>query len=1055
MRFYFLIGGMLLAFALRLPAQLNGTYTLGGAGAQFASFGAAVAELSAKGISGNVSFKVRPGLYEERFQITAIPGANANRRVTFESETGDSSSVRVFTNTADAATNWVVSLQNTGQITLRNLSFVAPASGLHGTVLQVNNAANIRVENCGFSGIRSGNPNSDSQTAVLVGGNSSGFQFSNSLIRGGYRGLLFTGISANNALPNGLISGSRFVGAVAQALLVVYVDNLDISNNVIEDHPDQSSVVGLEIYESDNLRVLRNTIRKSSGVGLILNDCRSSGGKRNLVANNMIALGSATAANAGTGIRLSGAWYVDFWYNSLHLFGAGAGQAYGIRLDDGSRLLVLQNNSIDGPPGTILVSEVTGANVFSAFSHCNLWAGGPPPVLPPNSVSLNPNYQSDTDLHLANSSLNNLGTPVAVTDDIDGQLRDGLTPDIGADEYTPSLLSAAVTRFPMLSADSVYCSTQPLSVVLNNSGSVPLTQALIEVFWQGALWTTVNWSGNLASGQSEEVPLGTLPLTPLVPNQVRASVRLPNGLADEFPADDQVVFDKAYAGLSGAYTIGGAGADFPDLSTAFEALRHAGLCGATEMLLRDGVYAEQIFVDAPFKGSSALRPLTLRGESGDSSAVQIVAAGSLAQNSTFRLDGATYVRIQHLTFQQTESLNNNFAALVLRGGHDLWVEHCVIQAPIPGSSAALYASPDSNLTIRHCAISGGETPLSLSGDEIKFNLLLANNKISGGYDDALRMQFWRNVRVENNEISSFSGFSANGMYGLGIRDFEIRNNRVRVWGPQASSGIYLKNCGQYARICTLANNAVAMNLGTGIIAISQGFNLIGCDHIQVLHNSVFHASADADNYAFFMNQSEHMTLLNNVIANGGAGRAFYSFGNTDLVSDYNVFFSKTGALGQTVNDLAGLQTLTGGDQHSVVADPGWAAPEPDSLRLRNPSLENIGTATFILTDLLGAPRQLPNPDPGAYESPVVLASGQAGAAERLLAFPNPLRGQVLGLAGADWAREALVFDLWGRAFAARLEAGVGVVLGDLPAGSYCLRLSDGRGRVGRCFFVKI
>jgi hypothetical protein len=210
--------------------------------------------------------------------------------------------------------------------------------------------------------------------------------------------------------------------------------------------------------------------------------------------------------------------------------------------------------------------------------------------------------------------------------------------------------------------------------------------------------------------------------------------------------------------------------------------------------------------------------------------------------------------------------------------------------------------------------------------------------------------------MEDNVVSSFSNSSHFGIYGLGIRDFDMRNNRVRVAGPQGSIGIYLKNCGRFSRTSVLANNAVAMNLGTGIIAIGRGMWLIGCSDIQVLHNSVYHLSDDADNFAFAMEQSNDMTLLNNVFANGSAGRAFYSFGNSNLLSDHNVFFSKTGTLGETVNDLAGLQVLTGGDQHSVVGDPGWAAPEPDSLALRNAALENIGTATSITTDLLGRPR---------------------------------------------------------------------------------------------------
>ncbi len=56
-----------------------------------------------------------------------------------------------------------------------------------------------------------------------------------------------------------------------------------------------------------------------------------------------------------------------------------------------------------------------------------------------NSVSVNPLFTNVTNLHLlGNSPLNALATPIgSITSDIDGDLRNATTPDIGADEFTP------------------------------------------------------------------------------------------------------------------------------------------------------------------------------------------------------------------------------------------------------------------------------------------------------------------------------------------------------------------------------------------------------------------------------------------------------------------------------------------------------------------------------------------------------------------------------------------------------------------------------------------
>jgi len=67
-----------------------------------------------------------------------------------------------------------------------------------------------------------------------------------------------------------------------------------------------------------------------------------------------------------------------------------------------------------------------------------------------NSISLNPDFVSATDLHISptSTSVNGNGTPIGyVTDDIDGQMRNPTQPDIGADEYTPGAYTITATAF--------------------------------------------------------------------------------------------------------------------------------------------------------------------------------------------------------------------------------------------------------------------------------------------------------------------------------------------------------------------------------------------------------------------------------------------------------------------------------------------------------------------------------------------------------------------------------------------------------------------------------
>ena len=60
-----------------------------------------------------------------------------------------------------------------------------------------------------------------------------------------------------------------------------------------------------------------------------------------------------------------------------------------------------------------------------------------------HSLDVNPQYMSGSNLHVSNILLNGVGQSLAaVTIDIDGDIRDPM-PDIGADEFDPSIANDA------------------------------------------------------------------------------------------------------------------------------------------------------------------------------------------------------------------------------------------------------------------------------------------------------------------------------------------------------------------------------------------------------------------------------------------------------------------------------------------------------------------------------------------------------------------------------------------------------------------------------------
>ncbi len=951
--------------AANLSAQLNGTYTIGGTDPSFTNFTTASAALSTQGISGNVNFNVRPGTYAERFILGPIIGSGPSRTVTFQAENGDSSSVILVNPTATGSTNYIIKL-SASYVVLKNLSFQTPAAGTYSLGIAIYSASNVRLENCQMTGsLNTSTQNANDRSLFIVSGACPNLTIRNCFFKYGQFGVAVFG-GETSASPDMLIEKNRFFGTIGEAVMTSFTHRIKIQQNLVD-----SCALGFSIASCSTAMVQNNRIFTHYYGCLRLSNCIGTSANRTLVANNMMAIyGTETQIS---GVIIQGSDYIDFFHNSLNIQ-AGTQQIYGVVLS-GSRYIRIQNNSIVVKQGGTPVVLSNEPNEIEAFSHCNLYNGLIVNDLPPNSISANPYYKSLKDLHVNNAVLNNLGAPSpTVPTDIDGENRSPQTPDIGADEYTPIQLSAGVMDFVNPSADSIYCAELPLEVVLRNTGLETLTSVVLTVTLNGVAQPAVSWNGSLASGESTRVSLGLLALVPAQANTVMVQSSVPNGTNDQFSQDDQLVFSNLFSALSGTYTLGGANPDFSSFSTAVNALQRGGLCGSTTLLVRDGIYNEQIQINA-LKGSSPQSWLTFLGESGDSSKVILTAPGSNTSNATLRMQQCRFMKLKSLTIQQTAN-SNDYTPLFIILGTDITLENCIFDGYYDffgsyASEAALVAFPDSNLTVRNCVIGGASAGARLIGvGPRKYNLIFENNEVYSGDDDCLNLQQWQNVRVRDNYFAAGSQYSLYGIYGLNLYNYDISNNRVSIGGVQATVGIYLINCAEYNDdISLVSNNVISMNLSEDIFAFSRGMWIINCDSIHIIHNTIRHNSPDQDNRAFEIRQTRSAYVVNNVFVNTGLGLAIEGSGDPDSYFDYNVYFTNGDFLAPGSSDLSGIQAQTGGDQHSIVANPGWTNGAPDSLSLRNPMLENIGTQTEVLTDIFGFPRQFPNPDPGAFETP--------------------------------------------------------------------------------------
>jgi len=304
-----------------------------------------------------------------------------------------------------------------------------------------------------------------------------------------------------NTLANGSSSGNVMVSGITISGSTATSANTDVARN---------SVAGLGAPLSSGTPIIY-------GISLVGNPTR--------VFNNFVNLGSditgaaITAPNSFIGINKETSATSAVNFNTVNINGAGVnggaantiayrrvttavdeltnnilvntrsngtstGTHYSLSLNNGTSL-TSDNNDYFGNGVGYQTAVVNAVNV-TGVSGLVLSIGGNG-----NSIAVNPNFISATDLHINNatvSALESRATTLAyVSNDIDGQVRPGPTavngggtaPDMGADEFDGIPLSVDVGAFSFLQpvTPGCYSSTQTIRVRVRNYASSALNMA--------------------------------------------------------------------------------------------------------------------------------------------------------------------------------------------------------------------------------------------------------------------------------------------------------------------------------------------------------------------------------------------------------------------------------------------------------------------------------------------------------------------------------------------------------------------------------------------------
>jgi hypothetical protein len=507
--------------------SLRGVYTIGGLGAHFINFNAAVNALVNCGIDSATVFLVNSGHYIEQMEIPSIQGASLLNPITFRSLTGDSTDVVIeFTATGAQAAHAV--LLNGAKFIRFELMTLKTSGTVGGrTVVLRNGSEHNSFEGCIIQAPLSSQP----YFSCVYSDNLSVDQFNvfkGNRILDGYHGFYIVGSSTNR--KNGfVIENNQITGYYYYGIYALYTDSIIIQKNTLT-NSTPAATTGYHIYVYYNQGVARisqnkvhSTIQLNSA-GIVFGFATSVPSIFTEISNNFVSqIGMSTAFK---GISVSGTnSRVNIFNNSvsvmsnnasggcLHISGGQVNifcnnlsntgiEGYALRIDSLSYIIASDHNNF----------YTTGMKFISIGYDCpNLTYFQGATLLDSNSVSTPPMFNSSSDLHSVSPILDGAGKPLpGIFEDIDGDLRDPIAPDIGADEF--SIQSKDIGPILVLSptiSSSYVSAVLNVSVRIRNHGSDTLTSFDLAFEYAGFPKVNGTWVGQLFPGQTVDYTFPT------------------------------------------------------------------------------------------------------------------------------------------------------------------------------------------------------------------------------------------------------------------------------------------------------------------------------------------------------------------------------------------------------------------------------------------------------------------------------------------------------------------------------------------------------------------
>lgn len=977
-------------------APLSGTYDIGGATPDYASFTEAVAALYGNGVAGPVTFDVYGSDYEERIEfIGAIPGANATNRVTFNDASG---TARILDSSATTSSIPVVLLNGASYITWDGIDIWASVETDNCLQLQGGSAENI-FRDCV---LESHLASTVSHAIRLFGNGNSNNLFSGLDCRKGIECIYLTSGAA--PASSGIIIENCTTVNCEIALYTDDCDGLIVRDCDFQANDSGSSNYAIETASSaagTTIHIYRNKIHNVVGTGTIGFLRANMGANTTINFHNNFLYDAFTSGTGGLQGVYASNGTVNYYFNSMYIADLnGTGAVRGYYKAASAQTANIQNNIFyfaeataatdvyyglsAGYNPTILENNAyyndggTNYQVFDVgtVEYNNLAALQAGTDYENFGVEGNPGFVSGADLHIqpAFTLVSNAGAPIAgITDDIDGDTRTA-TPDIGADEYQAMAPPNDYAVLELIGITPLYPenTVTPINARVQNRGSAAQVNIPIRLFYANTQVQEL-----LVSLAPEEVDTIVFSwTTPAAPSSGNLEVQ------SFLPGDVDSANDSAFAAvqvvglpMSGGYDVGGGDNDYATVAAAVADLALRGVSGAVTFNVYANTYNQSVSVPA-IPGASATNTITFVGLDPALTPPEIVAA-----SPTVQLNGADYVTFENIDITCT----GTGRAVEITGDADYnTIKDCAITgASVSGTSnygVYVVGGGNDNNVIENAVISGAYYGVRLSGSSTtsdQSNEVRGCSILEGKYGAYLERQ--NGSSVHHCDIQPGWASAATEIYGVyvtthntGNTTYSYNNQIHNFRSSTTSNGVNVSTSAGTTHI-SYNNFIYDWNVTGGTVYGMRSTT----GNSEFYNNSVRinNVATTGNIYGFYMTgASTAASLVNNILQLDVPTEECWSIylAGGSLSSNYNCVYGSgtgynVGFSGSSHATLAAWNAATGFDANSVSGLAGFVDATNLHIAPTFDLVDGAGqTVAIVTTDIDDETRNSP-PDIGADE----------------------------------------------------------------------------------------